>query len=270
MSEPSAISAATAAPLIAVEHVYKSVTDSTGTLDILLDIDFQLAPRETVAIVGASGSGKSTLLSIIAGLDTPTRGTVRLAGQDLFALDEDGRAALRAQKIGFVFQSFNLLPRMTVFENVELPMVYAGVPKGERKIKTEEALRKVGLLEWAKHRPNEISGGQKQRVSIARAICNDPSVIMADEPTGNLDSKSALDIMEIFQKLNDEGRTIIMITHEKENIQYFKRVVSFRDGEIEEDREVHDRKVLSHGERLRAEESSLEEEKDSEVQPTEV
>ncbi len=256
--------------MIELKNVGKTYQTGKVSFEALKNVNIIINEGEFTGILGPSGSGKSTMMNILGCLDRVTVGIYYLEGRDISTMKDNELAVIRNKKIGFVFQSFNLLPRMTVFENVELPMVYAGVPKGERKIKTEEALRKVGLLEWAKHRPNEISGGQKQRVSIARAICNDPSVIMADEPTGNLDSKSALDIMEIFQKLNDEGRTIIMITHEKENIQYFKRVVSFRDGEIEEDREVHDRKVLSHGERLRAEESSLEEEKDSEVQPTEV
>ncbi len=250
--------------MIELKNVGKTYQTGRVSFEALKNINLKIDEGEFTGILGPSGSGKSTVMNILGCLDRVTKGVYYLDGRDISTMKDNELAIIRNKKIGFVFQSFNLLPRMTIFENVELPMVYAGVPKSERKVKTEEALRKVGLLDWAKHRPNEISGGQKQRVSIARAICNNPSVIMADEPTGNLDSKSALDIMEIFQKLNDEGRTIIMITHEKENIQYFKRIVSFRDGEIEEDRDVYDRKILSNGERLRAEEASLPEESKAE------
>ncbi len=256
--------------MIELKNVGKTYQTGKVSFEALKNVNITIAEGEFTGILGPSGSGKSTMMNILGCLDRVTEGIYYLEGRDISTMKDNELAVIRNKKIGFVFQSFNLLPRMTVFENVELPMVYAGVPKLERKIKAEEALRKVGLLEWAKHRPNEISGGQKQRVSIARAICNDPSVIMADEPTGNLDSKSALDIMEIFQNLNDEGRTIIMITHEKENIQYFKRVVSFRDGEIEEDRQVHDRKVLSHGEKLIAEDDSPKDMENSEVESVEV
>jgi putative ABC transport system ATP-binding protein len=167
-------------PIISVEHVHKSVTDSTGTLDILRDIDFTLAPRETAAIVGASGSGKSTLLSIIAGLDTPTRGTVRLDGSDLFILDEDERAAVRARKVGFVFQSFQLLGNLTALENVMLPLELAG-RRDSRKV-AAEMMARVGLAERLGHYPNELSGGQQQRVALARALVVQPAVLLAGEP----------------------------------------------------------------------------------------
>lgn len=256
--------------MIELKHVGKTYHTGKVSFEALKDINITIGEGEFTGIIGPSGSGKSTMMNILGCLDRATVGTYYLDGRDISTMKDNELAIIRNKKIGFVFQSFNLLPRMTIFENVELPMVYAGIPRAERKIKADEALRKVGLLDWSKHRPNEISGGQKQRVSIARAICNNPSVIMADEPTGNLDSKSALDIMEIFQNLNDEGRTVIMITHEKENIQYFKRVISFRDGEIEEDREVYDRKVLSHGERVRAAEISFENEMRSEEDQLEV
>jgi len=171
--------------IIRVEHVYKSVTDSTGTLDILRDIDFALAPRETAAIVGASGSGKSTLLSIIAGLDVPSRGTVYLAGQDMFAIDEDERAALRAQKVGFVFQSFQLMGNLSALENVMLPLELAG-RKDSRKRATQ-MLDRVGLGTRLGHYPKVLSGGEQQRVALARAFVVDPAVLLADEPTGSLD-----------------------------------------------------------------------------------
>jgi putative ABC transport system ATP-binding protein len=177
--------------IIAVDHVFKSVTDSTGTLDILRDIDFALAPRETAAIVGASGSGKSTLLSIIAGLDTPTRGTVVLAGQDLFAMDEDARAALRAQKVGFVFQSFQLMGNLTALENVMLPLELAG-RKDSRKA-AADMLARVGLAQRLGHYPKVLSGGEQQRVALARAFVVEPAVLLADEPTGSLDFRDRRD-----------------------------------------------------------------------------
>ena len=223
MSEPSA-------PLIAVEHVYKSVTDSTGTLDILRDIDFQLAPKETVAIVGASGSGKSTLLSIIAGLDTPTRGTVRLAGQDLFALDEDGRAALRAQKIGFVFQGFQLMGNLTALENVMLPLELAD-RRDARKAATE-MLAHVGLGQRMHHYPKVLSGGEQQRVALARAFVVQPAVLLADEPTGSLDFATGETIMQLMFDLNrEQGTTLVLVTHDRAIAQRCERVITIEAGQ---------------------------------------
>lgn len=223
MSEPSA-------PLIAVEHVYKSVTDSTGTLDILRDIDFQLAPKETVAIVGASGSGKSTLLSIIAGLDTPTRGTVRLTGQDLFALDEDGRAALRAQKIGFVFQSFQLMGNLTALENVMLPLELAD-RRDARKAATE-MLAHVGLGQRMHHYPKVLSGGEQQRVALARAFVVQPAVLLADEPTGSLDFATGETIMQLMFDLNrEQGTTLVLVTHDRAIAQRCERVITIEAGQ---------------------------------------
>ena len=224
MSEPSA-------PLIAVEHVYKSVTDSTGTLDILRDIDFQLAPKETVAIVGASGSGKSTLLSIIAGLDTPTRGTVRLTGQDLFALDEDGRAALRAQKIGFVFQSFQLMGNLTALENVMLPLELAD-RRDARKAATE-MLAHVGLGQRLGHYPKVLSGGEQQRVALARAFVVQPAVLLADEPTGSLDFATGETIMQLMFDLNrEQGTTLVLVTHDRAIAQRCERLISIEAGQV--------------------------------------
>ena len=224
MSEPSA-------PLIAVEHVYKSVTDSTGTLDILRDIDFQLAPKETVAIVGASGSGKSTLLSIIAGLDTPTRGTVRLAGQDLFALDEDGRAALRAQKIGFVFQSFQLMGNLTALENVMLPLELAD-RRDARKAATE-MLAHVGLGQRMHHYPKVLSGGEQQRVALARAFVVQPAVLLADEPTGSLDFATGETIMQLMFDLNrEQGTTLVLVTHDRAIATQCDRRITIEAGQV--------------------------------------
>ncbi len=214
LPEISSPTAAASAPVIAVEHVHKSVTDSTGTLDILRDIDFRLAARDTVAIVGASGSGKSTLLSIIAGLDTPTRGTVRLAGEDLFALDEDGRAALRARRMGFVFQSFQLLGNLTALENVMLPLELA--QRRDARPLAAEMLGRVGLGQRLGHYPKVLSGGEQQRVALARAFVVQPDVLLADEPTGSLDFATGETIMRLMFDLNRElGTTLVLVTHDR-------------------------------------------------------
>ena len=200
--------------IISVEHVFKSVSDSTGTLDILRDIDFVLNVKETAAIVGASGSGKSTLLSIIAGLDTPTRGTVRLAGIDLFALNEDERAAVRAQKVGFVFQNFQLLGNLTALENVMLPLELAG-RRDARKAATD-MLARVGLSARLGSYPKVLSGGEQQRVALARAFVVKPAVLLADEPTGSLDFATGEKVMELMFDLNRElGTTLVLVTHDR-------------------------------------------------------
>ena len=220
-----------ATPIIAVEHVFKSVTDSTGTLDILRDIDFRLAARETAAIVGASGSGKSTLLSIIAGLDTPTRGTVRLDGQDLFAIDEDARAALRAQKVGFVFQSFQLMGNLTALENVMLPLELAE-RRDARKAATE-MLARVGLGQRLSHYPKVLSGGEQQRVALARAFVVQPAVLLADEPTGSLDFATGETIMKLMFKLNRElGTTLVLVTHDRAIAAQCERRITIDAGRV--------------------------------------
>ena len=199
--------------LISVSHLYKSVTDATGTLDILRDIDFTLMPKETVAIVGASGSGKSTLLTIMAGLDTPTRGTVHLAGLDMFSMDEDQRAAVRAKHIGFVFQSFQLLAPLTALENVMLPLELAGHP--DPKPLARDMLARVGLSERLNHYPKVMSGGEQQRVALARAFVVKPQVLLADEPTGSLDHATGETIMQLMLHLNQElGTTLVLVTHD--------------------------------------------------------
>ena len=201
-------------PINAVRHVTKRVTDSSGTLTILDDIDFSLQPRESAAIVGASGSGKSTLLSLMAGLDTPSQGTVVLAGQDLFALDEDARAAVRAQRVGFVFQSFQLLPNLTALENVMLPLELLG-RAGARAAATE-MLGRVGLSERLKHYPRVLSGGEQQRVALARAFVVEPAVLLADEPTGSLDFATGERVMGLMFDMNREaGTTLVLVTHDR-------------------------------------------------------
>ena len=201
-------------PIIAVEHVTKQVQDSTGTLTILHDIDFTLAPRQSAAIVGASGSGKSTLLAIIAGLDTPSSGTVKLAGTDLFALDEDARAALRASQLGFVFQSFQLLANLTALENVMLPLELQG--RSDARALATEMLERVGLAERLRHYPKVLSGGEQQRVALARAFVVKPAVLLADEPTGSLDFATGERVMELMFELNREaGTTLVLVTHDR-------------------------------------------------------
>ena len=214
MSEPVVSVGSDTSSIVSVEHVFKSVTDSTGTLTILRDIDFSLSPRETAAIVGASGSGKSTLLSIIAGLDTPTQGTVRLAGQDIFAMSEDDRAALRAQKVGFVFQSFQLMGNLSALENVMLPLELSGT-KNARATATE-MLKRVGLGERLSHYPKVLSGGEQQRVALARAFVVQPAVLLADEPTGSLDFATGETVMALMFELNRElGTTLVLVTHDQ-------------------------------------------------------
>jgi putative ABC transport system ATP-binding protein len=221
-------------PIIFAEHVHKSVTDSTGTLDILRDIDFSLAPRETVAIVGASGSGKSTLLSIIAGLDTPTRGTVRLAGADIFALDEDERAALRAREIGFVFQSFQLLGNLTALENVMLPLELAG--RRDARKAASEMMKRVGLAARLDHYPKTLSGGEQQRVALARAFVVEPAVLLADEPTGSLDFATGGTVMRLMFDLNHEhGTTLVLVTHDGAIARECERRLTIEAGRIAKD-----------------------------------
>ena len=218
-------------PIVSVEHVFKSVTDSTGTLTILRDIDFSLNPRETAAIVGASGSGKSTLLAIIAGLDTPTKGVVRLAGQDIFAITEDDRAALRAQKVGFVFQSFQLMTNLTALENVMLPLELSGM-KQARALATD-MLKRVGLGQRLSHYPKVLSGGEQQRVALARAFVVKPAVLLADEPTGSLDFATGETVMKLMFDLNQElGTTLVLVTHDPAIAARCQRRITIEAGQI--------------------------------------
>lgn len=205
------------------------------TVNALAGLTLSISPGEFTAIMGPSGSGKSTLMNILGCLDRPTSGSYMLDGQEVATLNDDQLAITRNQKIGFVFQSFNLLPRMSTLQNVALPMVYAGVGKKERLERAAQVLAMVGLEARMNHQPNELSGGQRQRVAIARALVNDPTIIMADEPTGNLDTKSGDEVMNIFSELNAQGRTIILVTHEPDIAEYAGRVVHVRDGLIERD-----------------------------------
>ncbi|PLS39955.1 macrolide ABC transporter ATP-binding protein [Carnobacterium maltaromaticum] len=230
--------------MIDLKDIVKIYRTGGEELVALKEISLHIAEGEFTSIMGPSGSGKSTMMNILGLLDRFDSGTYILNGQNVTGLSDNESAHVRNKEIGFVFQSFNLMPRMTILENVELPMVYAGIPAKERKERALKALDRVGLSDRVKHRPNEISGGQKQRVAIARAIVNTPAVLMADEPTGNLDSKTILEIMRIFQELNAEGTTIVMVTHEPEVAAYTKRIVSFRDGEIQDDQPQINQKLV--------------------------
>ena len=226
-----------AQPLIQMQGIRKSYyIGQPNELEILHGIDLTVYPGEFVAIVGESGSGKSTLMNIIGVLDKPTAGEYVLDGVNIHDADDNDLAAIRNRKIGFVFQTYNLIGRQSALKNVELPMLYAGVPAGERTRRAKEWLERVGMGERMRHQPNELSGGQKQRVAIARAMVNEPALILADEPTGALDSKSGRQVMELFQKLNDEGVTVLMITHDPDIAAHAKRVVMIRDGELQEKR----------------------------------
>ena len=219
--------------MIAVQHVFKTVTDSTGTLTILRDIDFTLARGETAAIVGASGSGKSTLLSIIAGLDTPSRGTVHMAGVDLFAQTEDQRAAFRAAHLGFVFQSFQLLANLTALENVMLPLELAG--RRDARAAASRMLERVGLGQRLSSYPKVLSGGEQQRVALARAFVMSPAVLLADEPTGSLDFATGQTIMELMFDLNrEQGTTLVLVTHDRSIAERCERRITIAAGEVAE------------------------------------
>ncbi|MBX4266618.1 ABC transporter ATP-binding protein [Clostridium estertheticum] len=230
--------------MIEVKDVLKRYI--TGDIDFtaLKSVSLKIEKGEFTAIMGPSGSGKSTFMNILGCLDRMDGGTYFLNGLDVSNLEDNQLALIRNKEIGFVFQAFNLLPRISVLENVMLPMLYAGIPAKERKDRALIALEKVGLSDRIKHRPNEISGGQKQRVAIARAMVNNPAVIMADEPTGNLDTKSSIEIMKIFQNLNADGATVLMVTHEDDIAKCAKRIVRFLDGKIVDDYTVSGRTIL--------------------------
>jgi len=221
--------------IIHISDITKYYQVGTEVVKALRGASLSIDKGEYVAIMGPSGSGKSTLMNIIGALDTPTGGQYILNGTDVSHLSDESLAEIRNKEIGFVFQTFNLLPRYTALENVVLPLVYAGIPKAERMQLGEESLSSVGLGDRMQHRPNEMSGGQRQRVAVARALINDPSIILADEPTGNLDSKTSVDIMRLFGEIHARGNTIILVTHEEDIAQHAHRIIRLRDGEIEKD-----------------------------------
>ena len=239
LSAPALAPHPEARPVIQLDHIHKTYT--MGDVDVLAlrGVSLTISEGEFVAIMGASGSGKSTMMNIIGCLDRPTRGTYILDDQDVSELSKDERADIRCQKIGFIFQGFNLLARTSALENVELPMLYAGVPTAQRDERALEALAAVGLAGREQNHPNQLSGGQQQRVAVARSLVNNPALILADEPTGNLDSRTSIEVMEIFQKLNRErGITLVLVTHEPDIAQYAQRVIVFKDGRIKKDYQI--------------------------------
>ena len=240
------VRSADAPSVIELDGIHKTYTMGETEVHALRGVSLSVGAGEFVAVMGASGSGKSTLMNIIGCLDRPTRGTYILDGQDVSEMSKDERADIRLQKIGFVFQGFNLLSRTSAQENVELPMLYAGVMAEERHQRASETLASVGLAGREQNHPNQLSGGQQQRVAIARALVNNPALILADEPTGALDSRTSVEVMEIFQRLNRErGLTLILVTHERDIAEYADRVVVFKDGRIIKDERVENRRDAS-------------------------
>jgi putative ABC transport system ATP-binding protein len=227
--------------IIITEDIHKVYKMGEIEVHALRGVSLRIRSGEFVSIMGSSGSGKSTFMNILGCLDKPTRGRYILEGRDVSSLDRDSLARIRNKKIGFVFQNFNLLPRATALENVELPLIYNGTGSRQRARRAQEALEMMGLGGRERHYPSQLSGGQQQRVAIARAVINEPSIILADEPTGNLDTVTSIEIMEIFKGLNKLGKTIIMVTHESDIASYAQRIVSFRDGQIIEDKRFEDK-----------------------------
>ncbi len=224
--------------VIKIRNIIRDFPLGQEVVKVLKGIDLDIERGEYVALMGPSGSGKSTLMNLLGCLDTPTGGSYELNGRDVSNMTDDELAEIRNKEIGFVFQTFNLLPRTTALENVALPMVYAGASKSERKIRAEEVLTDVGLADRMDHRPNQLSGGQRQRVAVGRALVNKPSIILADEPTGNLDSKTSLEIMELFDEIHRQGNTVIVVTHEEEVAEHAHRVIRLRDGIVESDKKI--------------------------------
>jgi putative ABC transport system ATP-binding protein len=221
--------------LITTQDLWKTYVMGSEEIHALRGVSINIDKGEYVAIMGPSGSGKSTLMNLIGCLDTPSKGSYLLNGKEVAAMADDDLARIRNEEIGFVFQTFNLLPRATALHNVELPLVYAGVSGKARQDRARQALEKVELTSRASHKPNELSGGQRQRVAIARALVNNPSILLADEPTGNLDSKTGVEIMAVFARLHEAGNTIILVTHEPDIAAYAHRVIHIRDGQVEKD-----------------------------------
>ncbi|MBS7254380.1 ABC transporter ATP-binding protein [Flavobacterium branchiicola] len=222
-------------PLIKITDIKRNFVLGNEIVYVLKGINLEINKGEYVALMGPSGSGKSTLMNLLGCLDTPTSGTYILNGKDVSQMRDDELAGIRNKEIGFVFQTFNLLPRTTALDNVALPMIYAGHPKSERIIRATEVLKQVNLADRMDHQPNQLSGGQRQRVAIARALVNKPSIILADEPTGNLDSKTSVEIMKLFGDIHAQGNTVILVTHEEDIAAYAHRVIRLRDGLIESD-----------------------------------
>ena len=221
--------------VIKIEGIKKIYTLGTQTVKAFVGVSISINRIDYVAIMGPSGSGKSTLMNILGCLDTPTEGNYLLNGTDVSNMDDNELSEVRNREIGFIFQSFNLLPRYNAMENVALPLIYSGIPRSEREQRAVEALNNVGLGDRTEHRPSELSGGQRQRVAIARALINKPSIVLADEPTGNLDTKTSIDIMQLFEQIYKSGNTVIIVTHEEDIANYARRIIRLRDGKIESD-----------------------------------
>lgn len=232
--------------VIHLEEIRKSYFIGKNELPVLKGVSIDINRNEYVALMGPSGSGKSTLMNILGALDTPTSGKYILNGHDVSSMEDNELARIRNQEIGFVFQQFNLMPRLSALENVAVPLIYAGVSKKEREDKARAMLEKVGLGDRYKHKPNELSGGQCQRVAIARALVNDPSLILADEPTGNLDTKTSVEIMDIFGKIHAGGNTVVLVTHEEDIAEHARRIIRLRDGLMESDKLNAIKEVLAH------------------------
>jgi len=223
------------AKVIEINEIVKNYQVGSVIVRALRSVSLNIDKNEYVAIMGPSGSGKSTLMNILGCLDTPTKGTYILSGTDVSKMEDDKLAEIRNKEIGFVFQTFNLLPRYTALENVTLPLIYAGIPRHEREAHAIKTLEEVGLADRMHHKPNELSGGQRQRVAIARALVNNPAIILADEPTGNLDSKTSYDIMGLLDKIHDNGNTVILVTHEEDIARHAHRIIKLMDGEVSMD-----------------------------------
>jgi putative ABC transport system ATP-binding protein len=247
ISQPGIQTIPTSAPgsIIQIDDVHKYYDLGETRVHALRGVSLQIERGEFVAIMGASGSGKSTFMNILGCLDKPTKGRYLLEGIEVSSLSKKELAAIRNRKIGFVFQGFNLLSRTTALENVELPTLYAHISKEEGRKRSEQALQLVGLGDRTMHFPSQLSGGQQQRVAIARGLVNRPSILLADEPTGNLDSRTSVEIMDIFQKLNSDGLTVVLVTHEPDVAQFAKRSIEFRDGKIRRDEAIHDRPIAA-------------------------
>jgi putative ABC transport system ATP-binding protein len=222
-------------PVLSLRGIRRDFPMGNQWVRVLKGIDLDVQPGEYIALMGPSGSGKSTLMNLLGCLDTPTSGSYFLAGEDVSRMDDDALAEVRNKKIGFVFQTFNLLPRQTALQNVALPLVYAGWSKADRLARATEVLSSVGLADRMDHQPNQLSGGQRQRVAIARALVNTPSMVLADEPTGNLDSATSVEIMRLFDEIHAQGNTLVVVTHEEDIARHAKRIVRMRDGLIESD-----------------------------------
>lgn len=231
--------------VIRIEGIKKIYTLGTQIVKALDGVDISIEKNEYVAIMGPSGSGKSTLMNILGCLDTPSEGSYFLNGTDVGNMDDNELSDVRNREIGFIFQSFNLLPRYNAMENAALPLIYSGIPRRERERRAREALESVGLAKRMEHKPSELSGGQRQRVAIARALINSPSIILADEPTGNLDTKTSIDIMALFEQIYNSGNTVIIVTHEEDIAKYARRIIRLRDGKIESDLPNENRTILS-------------------------